>query len=92
MILIYSNIRFEVNIPEEDAWIPSDQTIHWGKRPNYIYPAIKLIKKDEITDTPRGTRLVAKLWFTEWSWDEEKEGRKMKTGNSIFIMTNYNDI
>jgi len=66
-----TDTRFVLECPEEEVWIPSDQTIHWGKRPNYIYPLVKLQKKDEIP-IPRGNRLVAKLWFCEWNWDEDK--------------------
>jgi len=66
--------RFTLDSPDEEVWIPSDQTIHWGKRPNYIYPTIKMNKKDDLPNVPRGSRLVAKLWFSEWAWtDDDKQ-------------------
>jgi len=64
--------RFLFECPQEEVWIPSDQTIHWGKRPNYTYPNVKVIKKEELPAIPRGSKLVAKLWYNEWNWDEER--------------------
>eukprot|EP01114_Cavostelium_apophysatum_P003855 TRINITY_DN139_c0_g1_i1.p1 TRINITY_DN139_c0_g1~~TRINITY_DN139_c0_g1_i1.p1 ORF type:complete len:782 (-),score=213.56 TRINITY_DN139_c0_g1_i1:67-2412(-) len=67
---VLTDPRFTFEVPDEDTWIPSDQTIHWGKRPNYIYPTLKIEKKSDIPAIPRGTKLCARLWFCEWSWDE----------------------
>lgn len=70
--------RFTFIAPEEDVWIPSDQTIHWGKRPNSIYPYIELIKKDEVPPIPRGSRLVAKLLHAEWNWDDVDSAKSLE--------------
>eukprot|EP01117_Protostelium_nocturnum_P000683 TRINITY_DN1080_c0_g1_i1.p1 TRINITY_DN1080_c0_g1~~TRINITY_DN1080_c0_g1_i1.p1 ORF type:complete len:659 (-),score=232.83 TRINITY_DN1080_c0_g1_i1:39-2015(-) len=64
--------RFQLECPEDEVWIPSDQTIHWGRRPNYIYPTLKMTRKEDLAAIPRGSRLVAKLWFCDWSWDEDR--------------------
>lgn len=69
---IITDQRFNLDVPEDEVWIPSDQTLHWGKRPNYTYPTIKVEKekKTDVPTIPRGTKLCARLWFCEWSWDE----------------------
>eukprot|EP01119_Soliformovum_irregulare_P007343 TRINITY_DN1974_c0_g1_i1.p1 TRINITY_DN1974_c0_g1~~TRINITY_DN1974_c0_g1_i1.p1 ORF type:complete len:636 (-),score=163.08 TRINITY_DN1974_c0_g1_i1:301-2208(-) len=71
--------RLSFECPQEEVWIPSDQTIHWGKRPNYTYPNVKVLKKEELPAIPRGSKLVAKLWYSEWNWDEERT-MKEETG------------
>jgi len=74
--------RFSFECPQEEVWIPSDQTIHWGKRPNYTYPNVKVVKKEELPAIPRGSKLVAKLWYSEWNWDEERSLKEeVNTGN-----------
>lgn len=62
--------RFVLDCPDEEVWIPSDQTIHWGKKPNYSYPSVQVMQKENV-EVPRGSKLVAKLWYAAWHWDEE---------------------
>ena len=52
-------------------------------------------KKDDLPNVPRGSRLVAKLWFSEWAWtDDDKqpvdaqtlEERKSRPGTPYFML------
>jgi len=65
-----SDYRFSFEAPDEDVWIPSDQTIHWGKRPHSVYPCVNLLKREDLPQIPRGSRLVAKLLYADWTWDD----------------------
>lgn len=65
----YNADSFRFDCSEEEMWLPSDQTIHWGKRPAYTYPTVQILKKHAIPSIPRGCRLVAKITNPRWTWE-----------------------
>ncbi len=58
------------------------------QRPNYIYPSLRLATREDLSgqhsplNVPRGSRLVAKLWFSEWSWDEPSPSNNNNNANN----------
>lgn len=79
-----SDDRFAFDCSDEDVWIPMDQTIHWGKRPNSSYPQVRLLKeKSELPKIPRGRHLVARLLSPEWEFDEAIDNKPSRPEPSL---------